>query len=60
MVDLGLVMMIKSMAIQGNPHNDEFIKTFSISYAVLHSHELTYTENGAKRIVSTLKIARSS
>ncbi|KAK3743988.1 hypothetical protein QZH41_010800, partial [Actinostola sp. cb2023] len=42
--------MIKSMAIQGNPNDDEFIKTFSISYAVLEGHWLPYTEVGAKRI----------
>ncbi|KAK3746637.1 hypothetical protein QZH41_012844, partial [Actinostola sp. cb2023] len=49
-IDLWLVMMIKSMAIQGNPNDDEFTKTFSISYAVLEGHWLTYTEVGAKRI----------
>jgi len=52
-INLWFVMMIKSMAIQGNPNDDEFIKTFSISYAVLEGHWLTYTEVDAKRIVST-------
>ncbi|XP_031573542.1 lactadherin-like, partial [Actinia tenebrosa] len=51
-IDLGLVTMIKSIAIQGNPNDDEFVKTFSLSYAVLEGRWLTYLENGVKRIVS--------
>ena len=51
-IDLGLVKMIKSMTIQGNPNNDEFVKSFNVSYAVLEGQWLTYTEIGARRIVS--------
>ncbi|XP_031561718.1 coagulation factor V-like [Actinia tenebrosa] len=49
-IDLGLVMMIKSIAIQGNPDDDEFVKSFSLSYSVIEGHWLTYLEEGVKRI----------
>jgi len=52
-VDLGLVKMINSIATQGNPNDDEFLKTFSISYGVLKNQWITYTETGARRLVRT-------
>lgn len=52
-VVLRLVKMIKSIATQGNPNDDELLKTFSVSYGVLDGRWITYTETGARRMVKS-------
>lgn len=42
-IDFGLVKMIKSIEIQGNPKEDEFVKTFRLWYAVVPNKWITLT-----------------
>ncbi|EDO37378.1 predicted protein [Nematostella vectensis] len=49
-IALGLVRMIKSIAVQGNPTADQFVTSFALESSVVAESWVPYVETGARRI----------
>ncbi|XP_048580273.1 uncharacterized protein LOC5514016 isoform X2 [Nematostella vectensis] len=49
-IDIGFVRMIKSIATQGNPKDDQFVTSYALESYVIPEVWVTYLETGARRI----------